>query len=107
MAPIFGAIETRIKLFVLEAGGLVDRSLPEIAPVNFAPRDKAPTVIFNGRYDLSFPVETSAKPLLDLLGTPKQKKALILFDGGHVPPLDSTLKKQMLECLDTYLGPVR
>jgi hypothetical protein len=64
-------------------------------------------VIFNGRYDIVYPVETSAKPLLDLLGTPKQKKALILFDGGHVPPLDSKLKKEMLDCLDRYLGPVR
>ena len=82
MAPIVGALEKRIKLFVLEGGGLGEGSLPEIAPVNFAPRDKAPTVIFNGRYDLVFPVETSAKPLLDLLGTPKQEKALILFDGG-------------------------
>jgi formylglycine-generating enzyme required for sulfatase activity/dienelactone hydrolase/predicted Ser/Thr protein kinase len=107
MAPIVGALEKRIKLFVLEGGGLVEGSLPEIAPVNFAPRHKAPTAIFNGRYDLAFPVETSAKPLLDLLGTPKQKKALILFDGGHVPPLDSKLKKEMLDCLDTYLGPVR
>jgi dienelactone hydrolase len=106
MAPIVGALEKRIRLFVLEGGGLVQGSLPEIAPVNFAPRDTTPTVIFNGRYDLIFPVETSAKPLLDLLGTPKQKKALILFDGGHVPPLDSKLKKEMLDWLDTYLGPV-
>ncbi len=106
-APIIGALEKRIKLFVLEGGGLVQPSLPEIAPVNFAPRHTAPTVIFNGRYDVLFPLETAAKPLLDLLGTPKDKKALILFDGGHVPPLDSNLKKQMLDTLDRYLGPVR
>lgn len=113
MAPIIGALEKRIKLFVLEGGGLVEQGrlveqgLPEASPVNFAPRHKAPTVIFNGRYDITFPVETSAKPLLDHLGTPKQNKALILFDGGHVPPLDNKLKKEMLDCLDTYLGPVR
>jgi eukaryotic-like serine/threonine-protein kinase len=107
IAPIIGALEKRIKLFILEGGGLDQQSLPEIAPVNFAPRHTAPTVIINGRYDVTSPAETSAKPLLELLGTPKRNKALILFDGGHVPPLDSTLKKQMLDCLDRYLGPVR
>jgi serine/threonine protein kinase/formylglycine-generating enzyme required for sulfatase activity/dienelactone hydrolase len=106
VAPIIGALEKRIKLFVLEGAGLDVGTLPEIAPANFAPRLKAPTVIFNGRYDLIFPIETSAKPLLELLGTPKQKKTMILFDGGHVPPLDSKLKKEMLDCLDAYLGPV-
>jgi serine/threonine protein kinase/formylglycine-generating enzyme required for sulfatase activity/dienelactone hydrolase len=107
IAPIFGALEKRIKLFVLEGGGLEASSLPEMAGVNFAPRHKAPTVIFNGRYDIAFPPETSARPLLNSLGTPKQDKELVLFDGGHVPPLDSKLKKEILDRLDRYLGPVR
>jgi formylglycine-generating enzyme required for sulfatase activity/dienelactone hydrolase/predicted Ser/Thr protein kinase len=107
LAPIFGALEKRIRVFVLEAGGLVRSELPEIAPVNFAPRLTAPTVIFNGRYDLAFPVEKSAKPLLELLGTPKQDKALVLFDAGHLPPLDSKLQREMLDWLDNYLGPVQ
>ena len=105
-APIMGALEKRIKLFILEGGGLVQGSPPEISPVNFAPHLTAPTVIFNGRYDITFPVEASAKPLLNLLGTPKQDKALILFDGGHVPPLDTKLKKEVLSWLDRYLGKV-
>jgi hypothetical protein len=50
---------------------------------------------------------TSARPLLNSLGTPKQDKKLVLFDGGHVPPLDSKLMKEMLDWLDRYLGPVR
>ena len=108
IAPIVGALEGRIKLFLLEGGGLVGgHSLPEVEPVNFAPRHMAPTVIFNGRYDLTFPVEASAKPLLQLLGTPRQDKALILFDGGHVPPMDSKLVRAVLDWLDRYLGPVR
>ena len=107
LGPVFGALETRIRLFILEGGGLVQASLPEISPINFAPRHTAPTVIFNGRYDISFPVETSAKPLLRLLGTPQSDKALVLFDGGHVPPLDSKLEKQILDWLDRYLGKVQ
>ncbi len=81
--------------------------LPEIDPVNFAPRHLAPTVILNGRYDTGFPVETSAKPLLELLGTPKKDKALVLFDGGHVPPMDSKLKKVIIDWLDRYFGSVQ
>ena len=107
VAPIFGALEKRIKVFVLEGGGLVQEDLPEIAPVNFAPRHTAPTVIFDGRYDIVFPVDTSAKPLLQRLGTPENEKALVLFDGGHVPPLDSKLEKEILDWLDRYLGKVQ
>ena len=107
LAPIFGALEKRLTLFVLEAGGLAGERLPEDAPANFAPHHTAPTYMFNGRYDLLFPVETSAEPFIDLLGTPKQNKALILYDGGHAPPLDSKLKKDMLDYLDRYFGPVR
>jgi formylglycine-generating enzyme required for sulfatase activity/dienelactone hydrolase len=59
IAPIFGALDKRIKLFLLEGGGLIRRPLPEIDEINFAPRHTAPTVIFNGRYDIAFPPETS------------------------------------------------
>jgi formylglycine-generating enzyme required for sulfatase activity/tRNA A-37 threonylcarbamoyl transferase component Bud32/dienelactone hydrolase len=107
IAPILGALDKRIKLFLLEGGGLIKGPLPEIDPINFAPRHTAPTVIFNGRYDISFPLETSARPLLNSLGTPKRDKELVLFDGGHVPPLDSKLMKEMLDWLDRYTGPVR
>jgi serine/threonine protein kinase/formylglycine-generating enzyme required for sulfatase activity/dienelactone hydrolase len=106
-APIWGALEKRIRLFLLEGAGLRSLGLPEINPVNFAPRHKAPTVIFNGRYDIMFPLETMARPLFNALGTPQKDKELVLFDGGHVPPLDSKLIKQMLDWLDRYLGPVR
>ena len=39
------------------------------------------------------------------MGTPKQKKPLVLFKGGHVPPFDSELKKEMLDWPDTYPVP--
>jgi dienelactone hydrolase len=107
IAPIWGALEKRIRLFLLEGAGLRSLGLPEVNPVNFAPRHRAPTVIFNGRYDIMFPLETMARPFFNALGTPAKDKELVLFDGGHVPPLDSKLIKQMLDWLDRYLGPVR
>jgi len=107
MAPVFGALEKRIKFFLLEGGGLVGTGAPEVNPVNFAPRHTTPTVLINGRYDNLFPLETSARPFMDLLGTPAQHKKLVLVDGGHVPPVDSNLAREMLRWLDLYLGPVK
>ena len=37
----------------------------------------------NGMYDGIFPVETSVRPMFELLGTPDIEKELKLYDGGH------------------------
>ena len=102
-----GALEKRIKVFVLEGGGLSREPLPECDPMNFAPRHTAPTLLLNGRYDMGFPVESSAKPFIHLLGTPEKDKRLVLFYAGHVPPLNSEVKREILDWLDRYMGPVR
>ncbi len=107
MAPIMGALEKRIKVFVLEGGGLTNERLGECDPVNFAPRHTAPTLLLNGRYDMEYPVETVARPLIKLLGTPERDKRIVLFDGGHIPPLNSEVKRQLVNWLDRYLGPVK
>jgi eukaryotic-like serine/threonine-protein kinase len=111
LAPIAGALEKRIKVFVLEAGGFgsdpTNDPRPESDPMNFAPRHTAPTLLLNGKYDMAFPVETSAKPFFQLLGTPVKDKRLALFDGGHLPPLTTNVKREMLLWLDRYLGPAR
>jgi formylglycine-generating enzyme required for sulfatase activity/dienelactone hydrolase len=107
VAPIMGALEKRIKVFVLEAGGLIHGSMPEADPVNFEPRHIAPTLMLNGKYDMSFPLETSARPFFQLLGTPAKDKKFVLLDGGHLPPLTTDVKREMLLWLDRYLGPVR
>ncbi len=107
IAPIMGALEKRIKVFVLEAGGLGNELMPEVDPMHFAPRHKAPTLLLNGRYDTAFPLETSLKPFIQFLGTPEKDRRLMLFDTGHVPPLTSEVKKEILSWLDRYLGPVK
>lgn len=100
------ALEPRLKTAVLLSGGLGagDRFVPEIDPVNFAPRIRLPTLLMAGRHDFQAPVDSEQKPLFDLLGTPASQKSHFIFDGGHVPPR-GLLIKELLDWLDKYLGP--
>jgi eukaryotic-like serine/threonine-protein kinase len=102
------AVEPRLKTAVFLAGGLDPRatSVPEVEPMNFAPRIKVPFLMLSGRYDFAFPVDTSQKVLFKLVGTPPEHKRYVLFENaGHVPPrLD--VMREILDWLDRYLGPV-
>ena len=100
------AVESRIRAVVLVSGG-VDalRRPPEADPLNFAPHITAPTLMLSGRDDFIFPLETVAKPLFALLGAPPEQKRLVIFDGGHVPPLNDLIR-DVLGWFDQYLGPV-
>ena len=60
----------------------------------------------NGRYDSVFPLESSQRPLFDLLGSPAQDKRHGCSTRGPCPPND-LLTKEVLDWLDRYLGPVR
>ena len=110
MGPYFLAPENRIKTGILEAGGFEpDPWPPEVAHINYIPRVKIPILMLNGRYDPFFPLEESARPMLDLLGTPDEHKHLEIFESGH--GIDSTnwnkWIKAVLDWLDRYLGPVK
>ena len=102
------ALEPRLKTAIFLAGGLDPErtSLPEVEPMNFAPRIKIPFLMLSGRYDFTFPVDTSQKPLFKLVGTAPEHKRYVLFDNaGHVPPrLD--VVREILDWLDRYFGPV-
>ena len=103
----FAAIEKRLKVVVLTVGGLkMERSLPEIDQVNYLPRVIQPVLMLNGKHDMFFPVETSQKPMFELLGTPKKDKKLIIYDAGHQVPLIEFVKESLL-WYDKYLGPVK
>ena len=67
---------------------------------------KIPTLMLNGRYDMTFPYETSSKPLFDLLGTPSMQKELKLYDTDHFVPRNEIIK-ETLTWLDKYLGSVK
>jgi dienelactone hydrolase len=106
--PILG-VEDRLKTAILLTGGLNHDELfaPEVDPVTFIPRVKLPVLMVGGKLDFIFPVESSQKPLFNLLGTPADQKRLVIFEnGGHVPPR-LELIREVLDWLDQKLGPVQ
>ena len=107
LGSILTAMEKRFHVAVLWFGGCDTlRVLPEADPMNFAPRVKVPVLMVNGRYDFVFPLETCQEPMFRVFGTKAQDKKHVLYEGGHVPPL-LRVKKDTLDWLDEYLGPVK
>ncbi len=107
IGPVLLAVENRVKVGVLVGGGFdTGKGLPEIEPINFAPRVTIPTLMLNGRYDFRFPLESLQKPMFRLLGTPPERKRHKLYDAGHGLSGDQ-ISKDVLDWLDKYLGPVK
>ena len=107
-APVILAVEERIKVSVLIAGGLllsVDIG-PEVDPFNYITRVRTPTLMLNGKYDAFLPRETRQKAMFDLLGTPDGLKDWKLYETDHCPPVNEIIK-ETLAWLDKYLGPVK
>jgi pimeloyl-ACP methyl ester carboxylesterase len=78
----------------------------QVDEVNFAPRVTVPTLMINGRYDYFFPLEASQNVKFKALGVPEKDKRDAVFEAGHVPPHDQTIK-ETLDWLDHYQGPVK
>jgi serine/threonine protein kinase/formylglycine-generating enzyme required for sulfatase activity/dienelactone hydrolase len=112
VGPIMLAVEERIKLGILVAGGYSIRPYhpaeEPVDPFNFAPHVKVPVLMINGEHDFNFPVEASQKPMFEFLGTPEEDKAHILYPGGHglMTIFSRQVKGDVLGWLDRYLGPV-
>jgi eukaryotic-like serine/threonine-protein kinase len=103
MGGIIPAIEKRIRVVVLNVGGMdMAKALPEVDQINFLPRVTQPVLMLNGTYDMFFPVESSQKPMFRLLGAPQGQKKMVVYASGHlVPPTEFI--KETLAWLDTYL----
>ncbi|MBZ5515716.1 MAG: protein kinase [Acidobacteriia bacterium] len=100
------AVEKRLKVAALVYAGFpLYKLLPEMDPINFAPRVTIPVLLVAGRYDFGFPYEASQKPMFRLLGTPASNKRHAVFETGHVTPRNETIRGT-LDWLDRYLGPV-
>jgi dienelactone hydrolase len=107
MGGIMPAIEKRIKVIVLNVGGMeMNRALPEVDQLNYLPRVTQPILMLNGKHDMFFQLETSQKPMFDLLGTPVEQKKMIIYESGHLVPRTEFVK-ETLNWLDQYLGPVK
>ncbi len=104
MGPLMLAVEPRFKTAVLYVAGLkFQRALPEADPFNYVTRVTTPVLMINARNDFFFPLETSQRPLFELLGTPEAHKKWVLYDGGHSVPRTQRIKES-LAWLDRYLG---
>jgi eukaryotic-like serine/threonine-protein kinase len=106
----------RVKAVIIISGGLGSPAglccwpvPPEADTLNFAPRLKVPTLMLNGRYDYTFPLEDSQQPLFRLLGAPENdKRHVVLAEYAHTPSARSSeMLREVLDWLDRYLGPVR
>jgi dienelactone hydrolase len=111
MGAIFGmintALEDRFQASVLLSGGLLPWPNPaEVDQINFVSRVRTPTLVINGREDFALPLETSVRPMYDLLGVAEPDKKLVLIDAGHIPPRLPVIR-ETLDWLDLQLGPVR
>ena len=105
MSPMMLATEPRFKAAVLTVAGLkMERTRPESDPLNYLPRVRIPVLMLNGEFDHYFPLETSQRPFLRMLGTPTDQKRHIVFRGGHAVPR-TLLISESLQWLDKYLGP--
>ena len=94
------AMDSRFKAGVLLVGGAVWWDVPnEINPTALAPFITTPILMINGEFDNVFPLETSARPLYELMGS--EDKELKLYPSSHsidinlfVPYMDNWLKER-------------
>ena len=106
LGAIIPAVEDRLKLSVLIIGGLPTwKSFPEADGINYVSYVNIPVLMLNGRYDFTFPYESTVIPMFDLLGTPEQHKKLVLYETDHFVPKSEKIK-ETLNWLDKYFGPV-
>jgi pimeloyl-ACP methyl ester carboxylesterase len=102
---LIGALETRYRGFVFIGAGLPAsyRTIAAAAnPINFAGYIRSPKLVLQGRYDEDTPLRTATEPFFKLLTEPKQ---LVLYDGGHVPSIELTMRETS-PWLDEHLGRV-
>ena len=102
IAPVTLAAEDRFKVAVLIGGGLY-RKLT--AP--WLHRVATPVLLLGGRYDSTFPIESTQKPFMDLLGTPEEHKRHVIYEeAGHLPLPRGPMIKETLDWLDRYQNSV-
>jgi len=105
LGGIMPAVEPRIKAVALMVGGMqMNRSLPEVDQINFLPRVHQPILMMNGIHDMFFPVETSQKPMYEMLGS--KIKEMKTYNEGHLVPRQDLIK-ETLKWYDQYLGEVK
>ena len=107
MGAIIPAVEQRLKVSLIYAGGLAQaKARPEVDQINYITRVKIPVLMLNGKYDSVEPIKTAQEPMFRLWGTPEKDKRWILYDTDHGNLPSNESIGEMLDWLDRYLGPV-
>ena len=107
LGGILPAIDKRVRTVVLNVGGMeMGTTLPEVDQINYLPRITQPVLMLNGSYDPFFPVESAQKPMFRFLGTPPDRKKMIVYPSGHLVPWPE-LMRETLAWYDATLGPVQ
>jgi eukaryotic-like serine/threonine-protein kinase len=99
------ALEERFQAAVLLSAGFnVLPGSPQSDPLNYAPRITLPVLLLSGRQDFVFPLETSAIPLFERLGSPASHKRHVVFDAGHMMFPRGPMVEEVLGWFDRFLG---
>jgi serine/threonine protein kinase/dienelactone hydrolase len=111
MYSIIAAVEKRLKLGILNTGGMRGfdaggKIFPIADPINYVTRVTIPTLMLNGEYDMIYQYDKVVKPMHDLLGTADQDKRLITYPTDHFVPRNNLIRES-LNWLDRYFGPAR
>ena len=109
LGSMIPAVEERIKIAIIDAGGLEpfeQNTKPEVDSINYVSRVTIPTLMLHGRFDTNVSYDKAAKPMFDLLGTLEKDKKLIVYETDHIIPRKELIKES-LKWLDRYFGPVK
>ena len=105
MGAIMLALEPRFRAGVLYVAGLSPKPTQAVVdPFNYLRHVRAPVRVISGQFDPIYPLELSARPFFEGLGS--DVKDHYVAAGAHNVPWPQ-LARQTLEWFDTYLGPVR
>ena len=83
LGAIVPAVESRLKVAVLSLVGLDRTALREVDALNYVTRVTIPVMMLVGEHDYIFPLESSSRPMYDLLGTSDELKRLVPFNASH------------------------
>jgi formylglycine-generating enzyme required for sulfatase activity len=90
VGPILAAVEDRYRSVVLMSGGFMggSASIAEANVLNFAAHIRAPKLQLVGRYDEGHRFLLGTQPAYNLLSEPKRQ---VVYDGGHLPPIETSV----------------
>ena len=103
LGAIMPAVEPRLRVVILYIAGFAMQKPFPSATRSPRPRIRQPTLMINGEIDYYFPIETSQRPMFEMLGTPPGLKKW----RPRPRPLRAQVEtiRETLAWLDQHLGP--